>query len=135
MTGQILRPALFALSLLAALPSPAMAQDALSTPPRTVSWYADNPKARAIVQLACIDDPGRLANTPDCVNAERASVEVALREARFQTGAMDPRDPAFWSRDPNNRRSKLIVCRLVPDTDYCDVARRSLLIEAGQARR
>jgi hypothetical protein len=106
-----------------------------STPPKTVTWYADNPKARAQVQLACIDDPGRLANNPDCINAHQASVEVALREARARTGTLDPRDPAFWSDDPQNRRAKLVMCRLTPQLEYCDVARRSLLIEAGQAQR
>lgn len=105
------------------------------TPPRTVSWYADNPKARAAMQLACIDDPGRLGSTPDCINAERASVEVALRAARSRTGTLDPRDPAFWSNDPQNRRAKLSMCRRNPQLDYCDVARQSLLIEAGEAKR
>jgi hypothetical protein len=87
------------------------------------------------VQLACIDDPGRLANNPDCINAHQASVEVALREARARTGTMDPRDPAFWSEDPGSRRNKLLMCRLNPQLDHCDAARRSLLIEAGQAKR
>lgn len=105
------------------------------TPPRTVSWYADNPRARASVQLACLEDPGRLGKTPDCVNADRANVESATREARARTGTMDPRNPVFWSNDPQNRRAKLVMCRLTPQLDYCDVAKRSLLIEAGQIPR
>jgi hypothetical protein len=112
-----------------ATPTPA------ATPPRTVTWYADNPRARASVQLACLDDPGRLGNTPDCVNADRANVESATREARSRTGTMDPRSPTFWSNDPQNRRNKLLMCRHNPQLDYCDVARRSLLIEAGQTAR
>ena len=111
------------------------AQKATATPPRTVTWYADNPKARAGVQLVCLDDPGRLANTPDCINADRANVEVALREARMRTGTLDPRNPAFWSNDPQNRRAKLVTCRLAPQLDYCEVAKRSLLIEAGYIKR
>ena len=106
-----------------------------ATPPRTVTWYADNPQARASVQLACLDDPGRLANTPDCINADRANVETALREARSRTGTMDPRDPAFWSNDPQNRRNRLLMCRLNPQLEYCGVAKRSLLIEAGKVAR
>lgn len=106
-----------------------------ATPPRTVTWYADNPKARASIQLACLDDPGRLGNSPDCINAHQANVEVAAREARGRTGTMDPRDPAFWSNDPQNRRNKLLLCRQTPQLNYCDVARRSLLIDAGQLKR
>jgi hypothetical protein len=106
-----------------------------STPPKTVTWYADNPRSRAQVQLACMDNPGQLSRNADCINAQQASVEVALRAARSRTGTMNPKDPDFWSADPNNRRSKLIMCRLTPQLDYCDVARRSLLIEAGQAHR
>jgi len=131
----------FFILLLAALAVPAQAQVRPSapaqaaTPPRTVTWYADNPKARAGVQLACLDDPGRLGNSPDCINAHQANVEVATREARARTGTMDPRDPAFWSNDPQGRRAKLSMCRLNPQLIYCDVARRSLLVEAGQLKR
>jgi hypothetical protein len=120
--------------LLTAVAPPAGAQTA-ATPPRTVTWYADNPKSRAAVQLACLDDPGQLGRTPDCINAERASVEVALREARARTGTMDPRNPAFWSNDPQNRRAHLLMCRRTPQIEYCDVARRSLLIEAGPLKK
>jgi len=84
------------LLLLAA--SPAVAQQAAdgvaATPPKTVSWYADHRPQRAQVQLACLDDPGRLARTPDCINAHEASVEVALRQARARTGTLDPQ-PRF----------------------------------------
>lgn len=111
-------------------------QEAKKSPPRTVSWYADNPQARARVQLACLDDPGHLANDPDCVNAQQASVEVALRHFRTLDGAkLGPDDPAFWSADPQSRHNRLIMCRLTPTVSYCDVARRSLLIEAGQDGR
>lgn len=128
--------------LLATAAGPAQAQAQASaaparaaTPPRTVSWYADNPAARASVQLACLDDPGRLGNSPDCINAHQANVEVALKQARSRTGTMDPRDPAFWSNDPQGRRAKLSMCRLNPQLIYCDVAKRSLLVEAGKLQR
>lgn len=129
-----------ALGLLAVLAGAAWAQASAAparaaTPPRTVTWYANNPGARASVQLACLDDPGRLGNSPDCINAHQANVEVALRQARSRTGTMDPRDPAFWSNDPQGRRAKLSMCRLNPQLHYCDVARRSLLIEAGKLQR
>ncbi|WP_109105434.1 EexN family lipoprotein [Azospirillum sp. TSO35-2] len=123
------------LALVVAATGPVAAQGTPSTAPRTVSWYADHPQTRAQVQLACFDDPGRLGRDPDCVNAQAASVEVALRDARSRTGTMDPNDPAFWSSDPENRQSKLILCRRNPGLNYCEVAKRSLLIEAGQAAR
>ena len=125
-------PALLALALAA---GPAAAQGSPAAEPRTVSWYADHPQARAQVQLACFDDPGRLGRDPDCVNAQQASVEVALREARSRTGTMDPNDPAFWSNDPQTRQGKLIMCRRTPSLDHCDAAKRSLLIEAGKIPR
>lgn len=126
--------------LLATAAGPAQAQasaapERAATPPRTVSWYADNPAARASVQLACLDDPGRLGNSPDCINAHQANVEVALKQARSRTGTMDPRDPAFWSNDPQNRRNKLLLCRQTPQLNYCDAAKRSLLVEAGKLQR
>ncbi|MBP2307501.1 EexN family lipoprotein [Azospirillum melinis] len=124
-----------ALLVLALAGGPATAQGSLATEPRTVSWYADHPRERAQVQLACFDDPGRLGRDPDCVNAQQASVEVALREARSRTGTMDPNDPAFWSNDPQTRQGKLIMCRRTPSLDHCEAAKRSLLIEAGKIQR
>lgn len=138
-TVQAARSPLFLLPsvvLLAAFAQPALAQGTLpATPPRTVTWYADNPRARASVQLACLDDPGRLGRSPDCINAHQANVEVAVRDARTRTGTMDPRDPAFWSNSPQARQAKLAMCRHTPTVLYCDVARRSLLIEAGKLQR
>ena len=83
------------------------------------------------MQLACLDDPGRLRNTPDCINAESANVTVALRESRNRIGELDARKPAFWSEDPKNRYNKLLVCRRNPQLSNCDVARRSLELEAN----
>lgn len=133
-TAQAAWFALFVPLLAAAAPAAGQGPSQ-KTPPRTVSWYADHQQQRAQVQLACMDDPGHLANDPDCVNAQEASVEVALRAARSRTGTMDPRDPAFWSADPQTRRNKLLMCRTNPQLLFCDVAKRSLLIEAGQAKR
>jgi len=120
------------------LTSPAFGQQAgkgtAQTPPKTVTWYADHQQDRARRQLVCIDDPGHLALDPDCVNAQQASVEVALRQARTRTGTLDPRKPEFWSSDPQTRRNKLLMCRSTPGLQYCDVARRSLMIEAGKAK-
>lgn len=102
---------------------------------RTVTWFANNPHERARVQLACLDDPGRLGKTPDCINAHQASVSVALRSARSRTGGLDPRKPAFWSASPEARRSQLLMCRRNPRLDHCDAAKRSLQQEAGPVGR
>ena len=119
------------LALTVLIPAPS----GVAAAPRSVGWYADHPQERAQVQLACFDDPGRLGRDPDCVNAQQASVEVALRQARARTGTMDPNDPAFWSNSPENRKSQLIMCRRTPTLDHCEAARRSLLIEAGRVGR
>lgn len=124
------------LALLLAGANPALVQAAEATPPvRTVTWFADHPKDRARVQLACLDDPGRLGRTPDCINAHQASVTVALREARQRGGLLDPRTPAYWTADPEARRTKLTMCRRNPQLANCSPARRSLELEAGLAGR
>jgi len=133
-TVQALLAASFLLPLLA-VSVPAAGQGASQQAPKTVSYYADHQQERALMQLACMDNPGQLANSADCINAQEASVEIALRAARRHNVILDPRDPAFWSADPNTRRNKLLMCRNNPQLDYCDVARRSLLIEAGKAKR
>lgn len=115
-----------------AIAAPTTPTTAPAPPPKTVTWYADHRQDRARMQLACLDDPGRLMSAPDCVNAHQASVTVALREARLHTGELDASKPAFWSDDPASRRNKLIVCRRNPGLANCDAARRSLLIEAGR---
>jgi hypothetical protein len=124
------------LALLLATANPAILQAAEAPPPaRTVTWFADHPKDRARVQLACLDDPGRLGRTPDCINAHQASVTVALREARQRGGLLDPRTPAYWTADPEARRTKLTMCRRNPELANCSPARRSLELEAGLAGR
>lgn len=127
-------PATLALATLfsAALGVAAVRADAASqSASRTVSWYAANDRARAQMQLKCIDDPGHLMNTPDCVNAQQAGVEAAYQRMRGRFPPNDPSKTAFWSADPNNRKSQLLMCRGNPQLQYCDVARRSLLEEAG----
>ena len=106
-----------------------------TTPPRTVTWYAENPQARARVELACLDDPGRLNSNPDCINARQAGVELALRDARWRTGTTDPDNPSFWAARPRERQAQLMMCRTSPGIQNCTAARRSLEIEAGTARR
>lgn len=102
---------------------------------RTVTWFADRPQERARVQLACLDDPGHVGRSPDCINAHQASVTVALRQARARGVVLSPTSPAYWSADPEARRAKLMMCRRNPELANCDTARRSLRIEAGLVGR
>ncbi len=104
------------------------------SPPRTVTWYADNPQARARVELACLDDPGHFSSDPDCINAHQAAVTIALRKARARTAPLDPNDPGFWSADPETRRNKLLMCKRNPELANCTAAKRSLQLEAGLVR-
>ncbi|KND61521.1 hypothetical protein BVER_04474 [Candidatus Burkholderia verschuerenii] len=128
--------AVFSLLPMLAVAAPAAGQEAASKDTgKTVSWYADHQQERAQMQLRCLDDPGHLGTTPDCINAERGAIEAAHRRPRTGFGVMDPNNPAFWSEDPSTRAAKISMCRLNPQLDYCDAARRSLLIEAGKAKR
>lgn len=104
------------------------------SPPRTVTWYADNPQSRARVELACLDDPGHFSSDPDCINAHQAAVTVALRKARARTAPLNPNDPGFWSADPETRRNKLLMCKRNPELANCTAAKRSLQLEAGLVR-
>ena len=40
---------------------------------RTVSWYQAHPTERATMMRACLDDPGHIGRSPDCINAEAAN--------------------------------------------------------------
>src|SRR5690606_7587423 len=102
---------------------------------KTVSWYAAHQQARAQMQLRCMDDPGHLRNTPDCINAQRGAIEAAAQRFKQRLPEMDPRKVEFWSADPQTRYNTLLICRNTPQFANCDVARRSLEIEAGKARR
>ena len=99
----------------AAVPLSAAAQAIAAihrTPPRTVELVCRQPKARASVQLACLDDPGRLGGTPDCVNADRANVEVGHARS-------DGHAPGRWTRaiqlsGPTIRRTRRAKLADVP---------------------
>lgn len=90
---------------------------------RTASWYADNPAALRIVTEACQDDPGRLRNTRDCINAAQARIIVAERQARPRAGrGVDehtrnrgnddhpPTSPRYWITRPEERAHRLLHC-------------------------
>jgi len=55
---------------------------------RTVSWYQAHPAERVAMMHACLDDPGHIGRSPDCVSAEVAG----NRSASLPTPAPIPCD-------------------------------------------
>src|SRR3569833_2811103 len=53
-----------------------------SEPPRTVSWFEQHPEERKALLAKCQDDPGRLAETPNCVNASQAEGQASIGSVR-----------------------------------------------------
>ena len=47
-------------------------------PARTVSWYREHPEDRKAMLGRCTDDPGRLGQTPNCVNASQAEGQESI---------------------------------------------------------
>lgn len=45
-------------------------------PPRTVVDLLENPDEHDAITQRCKDDPGSLANTPDCINAAEARKRI-----------------------------------------------------------
>ena len=110
-------------------------EPAPSSAPHTVTWYADNPQSRARVELLCLDNPGQLGSNADCINAHQAAIVIAAREARARTAPLNPNNPGFWSADPEARQNQLLLCRRNPGLQFCEVAKRSLMAEAGNQKR
>jgi len=54
-------------------------------PAHDVKYYFDNPDTLKEVLEKCRNDPGNLEDTPDCINAEEASIQQMnenIRKAR-----------------------------------------------------
>jgi len=62
-----------------------VAWSAYAEPTRTVDWYRKHATERTALLKECRNNPGELAQTPNCVNAERAD---SLAEAA-KTGTID----------------------------------------------
>ena len=122
---------------------PAMAQPLPPENQRTVEWYATHPAERAQVRRICLNDPGHLARSPDCINAKRGDLEATTRSSRVGGAGIDmshPDTPQYWTRRPADRAHKLAYCqRMTPEHQAaakCDVPRQSLLMEQqSQSRR
>jgi hypothetical protein len=49
---------------------------------KTVGWFFDHRDELAVTLKACRDNPGELANTPNCVNAVEARNKVTVQEMK-----------------------------------------------------
>ena len=48
--------------------------------PKTVGWFLDHRDELAVALKACRDNPGELAKTPNCINANEARNKVTIQE-------------------------------------------------------
>ena len=63
--------------------SPAAIPDRPTSPPiKTVSWFIDHRGDLQTILKECRDNPGLLAKTPDCVNANEARNRVTVQEMK-----------------------------------------------------
>jgi len=61
-------------------------------PVQTVQWYKEHAKERLEVINKCKDNPGELATTPNCVNANTAKQELIWSSRK---GIVPPKPPKF----------------------------------------
>ena len=122
-----------ALSLLPGV-HPARAQTYTAEAQRTVEWYATHPAERERVRRTCLNDPGHLERTPDCINAKQGDLEAATSGAskspRAAGGFLAPLPPSYWASHPNERSLKLAYCKRMPPAEQtaagCDPVFESL---------
>ena len=132
-TVQILGAGL-ALSLLSVC-VPAAAQPLPPENQRTVEWYASHPSERTQVRRICLNDPGHLAQSPDCINAKRGDLAATLNSGRGSAGVdtSNPNSPGYWTKRPNDRATTLAYCgNMTPESAakfYCGAAKRSMQME------
>jgi len=114
----------------------AMAQPLPPESQRTVEWYASHPSERSQVRRICLNDPGHLAQSPDCINAKRgdlAAAGIPTRRGSQGIDMSDPDTPEYWTKRPADRKLKLTYCsRLTAEEAAratCRPAHQSLLLE------
>ena len=127
---------------LMSIATPAKAQLLPPENQRTVEWYRTHPTERAQVRRLCLNDPGRLAMSPDCINAKRGDLAAAVRSPRQGLTGSDmssPESPQYWTSRPSDRATTLAYCgRLTGEAAvrfYCGPARQSLQMEQRGASR
>jgi hypothetical protein len=60
----------------------AIAAPALADAEHTVDWYVAHEDERKTLEAKCANDPGDLANDPDCINAKQAGKQAVLNTAK-----------------------------------------------------
>lgn len=93
---------------------PALAQGWQPDQPRTVQWYATHAAERDRTRRACLNDPGHLERTPDCINAKRGELEASVRAQQGNSasnGFLGSMTPEYWAAHPNERDLQLAYCR------------------------
>lgn len=100
---------------------------------RTVDWYGRNPYVRMTVLDQCRNDPGRLRNHPDCINAQRADLADAGNRL-MGTYQGSPNTPEWFAHHPDMRRTALGACRNMNaeakrQYGLCEPARQSVINE------
>ncbi|MBR1231656.1 EexN family lipoprotein [Bradyrhizobium sp. AUGA SZCCT0182] len=50
--------------------------------PKTVGWFFEHRDELAVTLKACRDNPGELAKTPNCINANEARNKVTVQEMK-----------------------------------------------------
>ncbi len=63
-------------------PSPAMSKQQSPPLAKTVSWFIEHRDELQATLKACLDNPGALGKTPDCVNASAARDKVTVKEMK-----------------------------------------------------
>ena len=53
-----------------------------SHPPKTVGWFFEHRDELAVALKACRDNPGELAKTPNCVNANEPPHKDTVQEMK-----------------------------------------------------
>jgi hypothetical protein len=111
--------ALAALTLFSLVPAVSHAQGYPVEGARTVDWYAKHPAERDRVRRVCLNDPGHLERTPDCINAARGDLAAtAVPPAQSNGGGfLAPLPPSYWAARPNERALKLAYCRRMAPAD------------------
>ncbi len=73
--GWNLSPMVFGLVLSGAMGLSGCTQEALD-PVHTVEWYKSHEAERTAMVTKCHNNPGQLASTPNCVNAQQAVSDI-----------------------------------------------------------
>lgn len=92
------------LSTLLLLAAVALAGCNETDPVQTVDWYKTNASERATMLAKCKANPGELAASPNCINANRA--ETAVDGAKRAASTSSPCKALNWEGNENDCNHK-----------------------------